>query len=81
MSHDGCFSPFGGFLVSAEVRAYPSTRKSGIVAFKFGFDSGTAPAVGVTLTLKSSNITKPSVQSVWGTLQSQAGAGKIDLIG
>ncbi len=44
------------------------------------FDTGTAPAVGYTITLNTANVATPAAQSNWALLQSQAAAGNIDLI-
>ena len=44
------------------------------------FDSGTAPAVGFTITLTASNVTSLQEQNNWALLQSQASVGNADLI-
>ena len=60
---------------------YTATEKTDIAAYCLTFDTGTAPAVGYTLTLTNATLT--AAQSGWNTLQSQAGTSppNIDLIG
>jgi len=54
--------------------------KANLEAYMFCFDTGTAPAVGYSRTLTSANVTSAPALSDWGTLQSQASVGNIDLI-
>jgi hypothetical protein len=49
-----------------------------MAAFLLCFDTGTAPAVGYTLTLTAANVLNSL--SGWTTLQARAAAGDIDLI-
>jgi hypothetical protein len=54
--------------------------KNNLAAFVQCFDSGMAPAVGYTRTVSSTNVTSTSISNDWSLLESQAGAGNIDLI-
>jgi hypothetical protein len=49
-------------------------------AYSLCFDTGTAPAVGFTLTLTAITVVNSTAQTDWGTLQLQASQGNIDLI-
>jgi hypothetical protein len=69
------------FLRGQGFSGYTTAEKADIVAFSLCFDTGTAPAVGYTRTMTAANVGSSSVQSDWTTLQSQAAAGNIDLIG
>jgi DNA-binding beta-propeller fold protein YncE len=57
-----------------------TTVKQNLEAYMLCFDTGTAPAVGFSITLTSSNVTNSTNQSNWSTLQSQALAGYIALV-
>jgi|HubBroStandDraft_1064217.scaffolds.fasta_scaffold03113_4 YVTN family beta-propeller protein len=54
--------------------------KANIEAYLLCFDTGTAPAVGYSLTFNSTNVSSAPALSDWSTLQSQASASNIDLI-
>ena len=54
--------------------------KNNIAAFVQCFDTGTAPAVGYTRTVASTNVASTSISNDWSLLESQAAAGNIDLI-
>jgi hypothetical protein len=73
------------FLAGTAFDGYTQTEKNDIAAFCLAFDTGTAPAVGYTITLTSANVTNSSIQSDWALLQSQAGQSgapiNINLIG
>jgi YVTN family beta-propeller protein len=75
--HDGSTSLFKDFFENKAFN-YTATQQLDIAAYMECFDTGTAPAVGFTLTLKSTNVT--TLQSDWSTLQTRAAAGDIDLI-
>ncbi len=81
MTHDGSVDGVNIFLRNPSFANYSDTQKSDIAAFLLSFDTGTAPAVGYTLTLTKSNVQSSSVQSDWATLQLQAAVPNIDLIG
>jgi hypothetical protein len=57
-----------------------TTIKNNLAAFVQCFDTGTAPAVGYTRTVASTNVTSTSISNDWSLLESQAAAGNIDLI-
>jgi len=78
LKHDGDASGFPDFFKDKSFRNYNSTQQTDIAAFSLCFDTGTAPAVGYTLTLNSTNLS--SGEANWNTLQLQAGSGAIDLI-
>ncbi|PWU17466.1 MAG: hypothetical protein C5B50_11240 [Verrucomicrobia bacterium] len=80
--HDGNVSTLQEFL-SAPVFILitnNATVKNNLSAFVQCFDTGTAPAVGYTRTLTSSNVTSLSVSNDWALLESQAALTNIDLI-
>jgi YVTN family beta-propeller protein len=52
---------------------YTAAQKADIDAYTLCFDTGTAPAVGYTITLTYANVATTSVQTNWALLQSQAG--------
>jgi YVTN family beta-propeller protein len=66
-------SVFGSFATDA-------TRKANLNAFVQCFDTGTAPAVGYTRTIDSTNVTSASISNDWSLLEAQAAATNIDLI-
>ena len=76
--HDGAKTDMITFLTGASFNGYTQTEKDDIAAYCLTFDTGTAPAVGYTLTLTAANVA--SSLSGWTMLQSQAPAN-IDLIG
>lgn len=80
LAHDGTASGLSEFLRRPFFSAYTGTQRSDMTAQGLCFDTGTAPAVGYTITLNSANVTTPGLQSNWALLQSQAAAGNIDLI-
>jgi hypothetical protein len=79
--HDGGKSNMITFLAGASFDGYTQTQKDDIAAYCMAFDTGTAPAVGYTRTLTKATVTSSAAQSDWTTLQSQAAAGNINLIG
>ena len=78
--HDGSTSSLKAFFGIPSFAAYSATEKTDMGAYLVSFDTGTAPAVGFTLTLTASTVTSSSVQGEWTTLQSQAGLGNCALI-
>jgi YVTN family beta-propeller protein len=80
LTHDGSNSTLPDFLSASDFSGYTATQKTDIVSYMISFDTGTAPAVGYTLTLTAANVTGASNQTAWATLQSQAAAGNNDLI-
>jgi YVTN family beta-propeller protein len=57
-----------------------ATIKNNLAAFVQCFDTGTAPAVGYTRTLATTNVTSISISNEWSLLESQAASSNIDLI-
>jgi YVTN family beta-propeller protein len=78
--HDGSSSTIPAFFTGPTFAAYSATEKLDLGAYLVSFDTGTAPAVGYTLTLTKTIVTGSSVQGEWATLQSQALSGNCDLI-
>ena len=81
LTHDGHDSGFTDFLNDPLFSGYSTAQKTDIAAYSACFDTGTAPAVGFTITLTATSLTSPTAVTDWATLQSQAKAGNIDLIG
>jgi hypothetical protein len=80
MFHDGTISTLPDFLNQSVFPGYTTQQKIDIASYLLCFDTGTAPAVGFTITLTSANVGGQQQQAEWGTLQSQADASNIDLI-
>jgi hypothetical protein len=78
--HDGTISTLADFLDIVVFKKYTNQQKIDINAYSICFDTGTAPAVGFTITLTSDNVNDHQEQNNWQTLQSQASANNIDLI-
>ena len=80
-THDGSVSTLMDFLDMPPFTSYTTQQKTDMSSFLLCFDTGTAPAVGFTITLTSANVNSQQEQSYWATLQSQAAVPNIDLIG
>jgi len=78
LTHNGPLGDVFSFLESPAFPGYTQTEKTDIAAFELSFDTGTAPAVGYTLTLTAANVVNSLTD--WTTLQAQATAGNNDLI-
>jgi YVTN family beta-propeller protein len=78
LGHDGTFAGLAAFLSSPLFKTYTAVEKTDIIAYSLCFDTGTAPAVGYTITVTAANGATSATN--WATLQSQASAGNIDLI-
>ncbi len=81
LEHDGTFSTLSDFLGQSIFTGYTDKQKTDMAGYLLCFDTGTAPAVGYTITLTSANVNNQQEQDDWATLQSQAAAGNADLIG
>jgi DNA-binding beta-propeller fold protein YncE len=79
MEHDGRFSTAPD-LLNIPLFHYTAQEKTDLIAYLLCFDTGTAPAVGYTITLTAANVNDHQKQSDWATLQSQGSAANIDLI-
>ena len=79
IEHDGHFSTASD-LLALTIFNYTSQQKTDIISYLLCFDTGTAPAVGYTITLTAANVIGQKQQMDWATLQSQAAAVNIDLI-
>jgi YVTN family beta-propeller protein len=80
LTHDGSVSSIQNFLAAPAFAGYTATEITDMGAYLFSFDTGTAPAVGYTLTLTEATVTTSSIQAEWATLESQAAAGNCGLI-
>jgi len=80
LGHDGSVSTLADFLAQSAFTGYTSKQKTDMEGYMLCFDSGTAPAVGFTITLTASNVTNLQEQNNWALLQSQASVGNADLI-
>jgi YVTN family beta-propeller protein len=78
--HDGSTSTLQDFFSIPSFAGYTNLEKIDMGAYLLSFDTGTAPAVGHTITLTATTVNGLSAQTVWATLQSQAQAGNNDLI-
>ena len=81
MVHDGSTSTLADFMSLPVFSRYSTQQKIDIAAYMLCFDTGTAPAVGYTITLTAANVNQQQEQSDWATLQSQARIANIDLVG
>lgn len=80
--HDGSFGTLTSFLslpVFGNV-TNDTVKKNDLQAFMLCFDTGTAPAVGFSLTVAAANANQAATVSSITLLQSQAASGNIDLI-
>ncbi len=80
LAHDGNAFGIADFLTRPLFKNYTATQKTDIDAYSLCFDTGTAPAVGYTITLTGLTAGSSTAQTNWALLQSQASAGNIDLI-
>jgi hypothetical protein len=80
MDHQGEASLMIDFFGAPIFTGYTATQKKDMAAYMLCFDTGTAPAVGYTITLTAQSVTSAGNQRDWKTLQKQAVAGNIDLI-
>jgi DNA-binding beta-propeller fold protein YncE len=79
MEHDGNIS--GALdLLDESFFHYTVQEKTDLIAYLLCFDTGTAPAVGFTITLTAANVNNLANQTDWTTLEGQALAGNSDLI-
>lgn len=79
MEHDGSIS-LPSDLLDEPIFRYTRQQKTDMTAYLLCFDTGTAPAVGFTITLTAANVNNKQEQSEWATLQSQAAVANADLI-
>jgi YVTN family beta-propeller protein len=81
LDHDGRFATFPEFFQHSFPLVFSnSTNTADLIAFLMAFDTGTAPAVGLTITVTSSNLTASATTVALNLLASQAQAGNCDLI-
>ncbi|HEY6359524.1 MAG TPA: beta-propeller fold lactonase family protein [Vicinamibacterales bacterium] len=80
MDHDGHVSTFLDFFAADIFATYSRQQKLDLTAYMLSFDTGTAPAVGYSLTMNADNIDDGGVQTDWATLRQQAEAQDIELV-
>jgi DNA-binding beta-propeller fold protein YncE len=83
ITHDGVDPSLLVFLSRPVFGSFATdtTRKANLNAFVQCFDTGTAPAVGYSRTVNSTNVNTTSISNDWSTLESQAvGGANIDLV-
>ncbi|HEX8816037.1 MAG TPA: beta-propeller fold lactonase family protein [Terriglobales bacterium] len=78
MEHDGNIS-IPSDLLDQPTFHYTQQQKTDITSYLLCFDTGTAPAVGFTVTLNKNNVNYKNNQTGWATLESQAAVPNIDL--
>jgi YVTN family beta-propeller protein len=81
-THDGTDPTLQAFLsrpVFANINSN-TVIKNNLSAFVQCFDTGTAPAVGYTRTVASTNLSSLSISNDWSLLENQAAISNVDLI-
>ena len=81
-THDGAIATLDEFLAQPVFGTFSTdpTRRANLTAYLLTFPTGMAPAVGYSLTISSANASSTAVGSEVTLLETQARAGKIDLI-
>lgn len=74
--HDGKFEDLFSFLSQSVFGSFANDgpRKSNVQAFVLCFDTGTAPAVGYSRTVRAENVNSGSISNDWSLLEAQAAA-------
>jgi YVTN family beta-propeller protein len=79
--HDGSFDTLLNFLRIPLFRGFNNdNERRDVEAFLLAFDSGTAPAVGLQVTVNGANKNAPEVTARLNLLTQQAAAGNCDLV-
>ena len=78
--HDGSIDTLFSFLRLPVFTFQNDTQRRDVEAFVLAFDTGTAPAVGLSLTVTGDNKTLQAVTDRLNLLMSQSNAGNCDLI-
>jgi hypothetical protein len=79
LNHIGQVSTMTDFMAADILDTYTAQQKADIAAFVLCFDTGTAPAVGYTMTLTEDNVADGALRQNWMTLQQQARVRNIDV--
>jgi hypothetical protein len=79
LNNDGDGAGFQGFFQDPNFSAYSKTQQNDMAAFEMCFDTGTAPGVGYTRTLTSSNVANAGVTTDWATLEAQAVTSPVNI--
>jgi YVTN family beta-propeller protein len=80
MHHDGHVFDFAHFFRAPGFGNYSLQQKIDIGAYLRTFDTGTAPAVGYTVTLSRINVDTPSPLAEWSLLEQQSALRNIDVV-
>ena len=80
LTHDGVLDTLTAFLAISQFNTWPAATKDDIATFLLSFDTGTAPAVGLQLTLTAANANSAGVLADLNLLAARALAGDLDLI-
>ncbi|MGH9761920.1 MAG: hypothetical protein ACREAC_13915, partial [Blastocatellia bacterium] len=78
--HDGNVDSLLDFLRTPLFTFVSDDQRNDVVAFLMAFDTGTAPSVGMQVTVRADNKTSQAVADRINLLMSQAEAGNCDLI-
>src|ERR1051326_340237 len=78
--HDGSIPTLFDFLHAPVFNFQSDSQRRDVEQFVLAFDTGTAPAVGLEITVNSSNKTAAATSDRINLLMSQAGNGNCDLV-
>ena len=78
--HDGSIATLFDFLHAPVFNFQSDSQRRDVEQFVLAFDTGTAPAVGLEITVNGSNKTTTSTTDRINLLMSQASAGNCDLV-
>jgi YVTN family beta-propeller protein len=79
-THDGAFDNLFDFLHAAVFTFQNDNQRSDLEQFLLAFDTGTAPAVGLTLTVNANNKSSPATLDRLNLLMSQVEQHNCDLV-
>jgi len=79
-THDGAVDTLTNFLNLQVFNGWPSATKDDLVTFLMGFDTGTAPAVGLQRTLQANTVGTVGANADLALLLSQAALGNLDVV-
>jgi YVTN family beta-propeller protein len=80
MDHEGHVASLPIFLSIPGFAGYTAQEKADMTAFMMAFDTGTAPAVGYTITLNALNVDRPLPRADWSMLEQQARLRNVDVV-
>ena len=79
-THDGAIDNLSTFLQIQQFSTWPVATKDDIATFLLSFDTGTAPAVGLQVTVTPANGNSAAVQSDLNLLAARSLAGDFDVL-